>query len=158
MESYKLLAFVHVAAVVVGLGTTFAFPFLQAAAERSGVAATRFMYEAARRVENIVILPATIIIFVMGLGLIFDDNLPYKDDFPAWLMIAIPWYVATGLVWWFVQRKFADRALNTLRGVPDNAPLPSAYFEFGKKVQMVGGILGVSIIGILFLMVWKPGQ
>ncbi len=73
-------------------------------------------------------------------------------------MIAIPWYVATGLVWWFVQRKFADRALNTLRGVPDNAPLPSAYFEFGKKVQMVGGILGVSIIGILFLMVWKPGQ
>lgn len=158
MESYKLLVFLHVAAVVVGLGITFAFPFLQAAAERSGVAATRFMYEAARRVENIVILPATFIILLLGVGLIFDDNTHYKDDFPAWLMAAIPWYIATGLVWWFVARKFADRALATLQGVPDNAPLPAAYYEFGKKVQMVGGILGISILGILCLMIWKPGQ
>jgi hypothetical protein len=52
MESYKLLVFLHVAAVVVGLGITFSFPFLQAAAERSGVAATRFFHEASMRIED----------------------------------------------------------------------------------------------------------
>ncbi len=158
MESYKLLTFVHIAAVVVGMGVTFAFPFLQAAAERSGVPATRFIYEAARRVENVVILPGSIIILLMGIGLIFDDNTHYKDDFPAWLMVAIPWYVATGVLWWFVQRPLAAKALETLRGVPDNAPLPAGYLAKAKQVQMVGGILGLSIIGVLFLMVWKPGQ
>jgi len=158
MESYKLLVFLHVAAVVVGLGITFSFPFLQAAAERSGVGATRFFHEASMRIEKMVIYPAVAVIFLMGVGLIFDDNLPYKDDFPVWLMVAIPWYVGAFVLSWFVQRKNVAAAVETLRGVPDGAALPAAYTEIAKKIQMVGGILGLSVIGILFLMVWKPGQ
>lgn len=158
MDSYKLLLFLHIAAATVGLGLTFAYPFLQAAAERSGVVATRFLLQATLRIEKIAVVPGAVIVLLMGVGLIFDDGTGYKDDFPTWLMIAIPWYLAIFAVAILVQSKNVAKAIGALEGVPDNAPLPAAYVALGKKIQMVGGLLGLSIIGILFLMVWKPGQ
>jgi uncharacterized membrane protein len=57
---------------------------------------------------------------------------------------------------WFVQQASRRRSRAARRA--RNAALPAAYTEIAKKIQMVGGILGLSVIGILFLMVWKPGQ
>lgn len=156
MESYKLLLFLHILAVTVGLGVTFAFPFMQAVAERSGTTATRIALTATRKIENLVIIPGNVLLMVFGVGLIFDDGTGYKDDFPTWLMIAIPWYLAAFLAGMFIQRPLVTKALATLQGRKDER-LPGAYLPLGKRMQMVGGILGLSIVGVLFLMTWKPG-
>jgi hypothetical protein len=42
--------------------------------------------------------------------------------------------------------------------VPDSAPLPEGYKPIAMQMQIVGGLLGLSVIAIAFLMVWKPGQ
>lgn len=153
MESYRLLLFLHVLSVVVAFGVTFAYPFLQAAAERQGVETTRFVLRAIDRIEKVVVYPGSALVFLFGAGLIFDDRTGYKDDFPGWLMAAITWYILAVVVAVFVQRPNVKRAMALLEGAPDGA-LPAEYDPIGKRMQMVGGLLALSVIGIAFLMVW----
>lgn len=158
MDSYKAQLFLHVAAVVIGLGVTFVFPFLQGFAERNGVAATRFALQFGRRLERMVVWPGAALIFLFGLGLIFSDQTGYKDDFPAWLMIAITWYVVMVGVAVFVQDRALGEAIASLEGVVDGPTLPDTYAPIAKRIQIASGLVGLSVVGILFLMVWKPGE
>jgi len=154
MTGYRIMLFLHVLAVVVGLGATFAYPFLQAFAERNGVGATRFMLRFTQRLQRMVVWPGAVVVLVFGIGLTFSDELTYKDDMPVWLTIAIVWYLAAFALDVFVQRRFVADALKTLDGVADSAALPDAYVTLGKRIQMVGGVLGLTVVGIAFLMVW----
>ncbi|MEX2081649.1 MAG: DUF2269 family protein [Dehalococcoidia bacterium] len=157
-DVYRLLLFFHIGAAVLGLGVTFAYPFLQSAAERSGTGAVRFTMQMFDRLDKLVVYPAAALIVAFGVGLIFSDVTGYSDDFPVFLMVAIPLFLVTWLLSLFVQRPIYLAALRTLDGVPDDAPLPEAYGPLGQRVQMVGGLMGLTIVVIIFLMVWKPGD
>ena len=154
MDSYRILLSLHIVAVILGLGITFAYPFIQAFAEKTGVGATRFVLRWMWRTEHMVVYPGAALVAAFGIGLIFEDVTGYKDDMPTWLMIAIAWYVlAIGLAV-TVQRRNLQDALKAIEGVPDAAAFPAAYLAVSKRIQMVGGLLGLSIIGIAFMMVW----
>lgn len=154
MESYRIQVFLHITAVIVGLGITFVYPFLQGFAERRGVATTRFALEFSQRLEKIAVIPGALLTAVFGVGLIFDKHTGYKDDFPAWLMIAIGWYVLAVVVALTVQRRNVADGIKALEGAHDDQALPVEYVAISKRIQMVGGLLGLSIIGITFMMVW----
>jgi Predicted integral membrane protein (DUF2269) len=160
LTSYKLELFLHVATVIVALGVTFVYPFMQGFSERSGVAAARFSLKFGLYLEKFVVIPGAILLFIFGGLLIGNSNTPnqYKDDMPVWLMIAIVWFLAAFAVAVFVQRRNVKKALATLEGVADGPTLPDSYKPIAKQMQIVGGLLGLSVIGITFLMVWKPGQ
>ncbi|PFG73779.1 DUF2269 family protein [Tepidiforma thermophila] len=148
----------HIAPVFVGLGTTFAFPILQAAGEAQGTGVTRFAIRTTGRLETLIVKPAVVPLLLMGVGLIFDDHTGYRDDFPLWLGVAIAWFLAAFTLSSVVQRRNLSRAPQLLDGTPDDAPLPAGYLAHAPRIRVVGAILGASALGILFLMVWKPGQ
>ncbi len=158
MTAYKIQLVLHVAAVVVALGSTFSFPFLQAFGERQGVAATRLVLKATHQIENLLVIPGAVLVFVLGLGLIFDTNGPnrYKDDMPAWLTVSLVWYILTFATAVLVQRRQISAAIGTLEGVADGPELPAAYKPLSTRIQALGGLLGLSVIGIAALMLWKP--
>ena len=158
IDSYRLLVWLHVVAVIVGLGVTFVYPFLQGFAERRGVQATRFALQFSQRLETIAVWPGAALVFLFGLGLIFNDYPGYKDDMPTWLNVAVLWFLVAVAVAVFVQRRNVIAGIKALEGVPDGPNLPAAYLAVSKRLQMVGGLLGLSVIGITFLMVWKPGS
>jgi uncharacterized membrane protein len=158
MNAFKFELFIHIAAVIVGLGATFALPVMQGFAERTGVAATRFTLKFSHRLENFITIPGAIILFIFGGAMIGSDQRTYKDDMPAWLIIAIVWFIVAFLVAVFFQRRQINDGIKALEGVPDGGALPDAYLAVSKRIQMVGGLLGLSVIIIAFLMVWKPGQ
>lgn len=157
MSLLRIELFIHVAAVVVALGVTFVYPFLQAFSEKNGVAATRFALRFGERLENIVVIPGAILLFIMGLLMIANGESGFKDDMPVWLTIGIVWFLAAFAVAVFVQRKNVKAGIKTLEGVPDDAALPPEYLAVSKRMQMVGGLLGLSVICITFLMVYQPG-
>ena len=103
MASFRILLFLHIASVI-ALGATFAYPFIQALAERQGAGVTRFALQAIKRTNMYFVHPAMVLIFVFGLGLIFSDQTGYKDDMPVWLTIAIVWYLAAVGIAVFVLR------------------------------------------------------
>lgn len=158
MNSIRIELFLHVISVIIALGLTFSYPFLQAFGERSGVAATRFALRFILRMETYVVTPGAIALFIFGGLLIGNSNLPYRDDMPAWLTISVVWFLVAFAVAFFVQRRVVKQAILVLANIPDSPDLPADYVPLGKRMQMVGGLLGLSIIGIAFLMVWKPGQ
>ncbi len=156
MESYKLLLFLHIATVIVALGSTFALPFLQGFMTRQGVGPTRLYLKFTLYQDNLLVLPGGLLVFLFGLGLIFDDATGYKDDMPTWLMIAIAWFIIVPLIDWFLMRPLTKRAIAMLEGVPDTAELPAEFQPLAARAQMLGGLMGLSVVGIAFLMVWKP--
>ena len=140
------------------IGATFALPFLQAFAERSGVGATRFVMQFLARIERILVIPGSIVLTLFGVALIFDDGTGYKDDFPAWLMASITIFAVVVAVDLLIQQRQVKAAIAALDGVPDSSPLPSAYTAIGKRIQIVGGLEGLALVVITFLMTYKPGQ
>lgn len=158
MTAYKIELFLHVAGVIVVFGLTFMYPFLQAAAERSGVGATKFTLGVIHRTEKFVVIPGAVLVFVVGGMLIGSDELPYKDEMPVWLIVSIIYFLAVFAVSLFVQGPNLKKAQAVLETSADHEPLPAAYEPLGKRMQMVGGIMGFSVIVIAFLMVYKPGQ
>jgi uncharacterized membrane protein len=157
-DSYRLLLFLHIVAIIVALGSTFALPFLQGFAQRKGVGATRLVLQFDDYLGKFVITPGAVLVFLFGLGLYFNDTTGYKDSHPAWLSVSMVWFVVAFVVSLVVQRPAVLGALRALEGVADGAPLPEAYKKFAVRTQIVGGLLGLSIMGIAFLMVWKPGN
>ena len=158
MTLFKIELFFHVATVVVALGVTFVYPFLQAFAERNGVASTRFVLRFTERLENMLVFPGAALLFVFGLLLIMNDESGLKDDMPVWLTIGTVWFLAVVAVAFFVQRKNVKAGIASLEGVADNAALPAEYLAISKRMQMVGGLIGLSVLCITFLMVYKPGE
>jgi hypothetical protein len=158
MDSYKIQLFLHVAVAIVALGATFAMPFLQGWGEQRGVGATRMALEFNHYLEKVLVIPGAILLFLFGVGLIFDDATGYKDDFPVWLMIAIAWYIAAFAIAALYQRRNVNEALATLEKVEDDGDFPPAYMAASRRIQITGGFLAFSTIAITFLMVWKPGQ
>ena len=152
MASYRILLFLHIASVI-ALGATFAYPFIQAFAERQGAGVTRFALQAIKRTNTFLVYPAMALIFVFGLGLIFSDQTGYKDDMPAWLMVAIVWYLAATALAVFVLRRDTDAGIAVLEGAAAEGPLPAAYEPLQKRMQIFGGIVGVSTMGVALLMV-----
>jgi uncharacterized membrane protein len=152
----KIVLFLHIASAIVGLGGVFVLPFLQAYAERGGVGQTRFMLRFMRRLENFVILPGAILVFVFGLGALFSDD-ELRDDIPTWLDIAMGWFVLVVAGWFVLQRRTENQALASLDRSPDSAALPAGYRKLSGRMQMWMGVFGLSIVGIAFLMVYQPG-
>ncbi|MCA9824998.1 MAG: DUF2269 family protein [Dehalococcoidia bacterium] len=156
MDSYKLLLFLHVVTAIVALGSTFALPFLQGFASRQGVGAMRTYLKFTLYQDNLLVLPGAALVALFGVGLIFDDATGYKDDFPTWLMIAIAWFIVVPVIDWFLMRPLTRKAIDLLEGVPDDGEFPTSFKALESRAGMLGGLMGLSVIGITFLMVWKP--
>src|ERR1700754_3094821 len=105
------MLYLHILSAIIAMGAGFAYPFMQATAERTGVAATRFVFRGVLRVENMIVYPGAALLFVMGIGMIFSDQTGYKDDMPVWLTVAIAWYVVLVAVDVFYLRRLIVQAL-----------------------------------------------
>lgn len=158
MEGYRAEVFLHVIFVIVGLGGIFVTPMLQAVAERHSTGATRFYLAYVRRMLRIFVLPGAVIVFIVGGMLMSSDHFYGHDDPPAWLVAAIIWFVVAAVLGGIALRSTLRAAGAALEGVADSAPLPEAYRPLGVRLQVIFGLLGVSIIGIAFLMVQQPGH
>lgn len=156
MDSYDIQRFLHIAAALVGLGAAFALPLVQAVGERRGAGGARVALEIADRLEKFLIIPGAVVVLLVGVGLIFDDATGYKDDFPAWLAISIIWFLVAVVGAIVFRDRAARKALDLLEGMPDDADLPADYRPLGSQMQMVVGLLLLSIAGIALLMVWRP--
>jgi hypothetical protein len=157
VDTYKLLVFLHVATVIVALGSTFALPFLQGFMQRQGVGPMRLFLKFTLFHDTVLVLPGAVLVALFGVALIFDDVTGYSDDFPTWLMWAIAWFVLVALADVFLLRPTTKRAIEALDGVPDNGEFPEAFGPLGMRAQIIAGLMGLSVLGIAFLMVWKPG-
>ncbi len=156
-ETYKALLFVHIAAALVTFGSTFAIPILQPLAARGGVRTLRLALEFAEQLESRVVAPGSFLVIATGVAMIFSDQTGYSEDLPAWLIAAMAWALSVGILAQTVQAPNARKARALLEKVPDGDPVPQELAPIARRMRITGQALAFSTIGIMFLMVWKPG-
>jgi hypothetical protein len=161
---YQALLFLHILAMIVGFGSTFVYPFLGAEAkQRRGIEA-KALSEAGLGTAKIITTP---VIYAGGaLGLLLGIVGPW-DFGDVWLSGAIVVFLASVIFAAFVHvpnlaRMNAIIAELATTGPPPagaGGPPPGAaeLEKRGKDAARNGGILHLSLVVLLYLMIWKPG-
>jgi uncharacterized membrane protein len=148
------LLFLHIMAAIVAFGPTFTFPLIMGLARNDPphmAFAAKVIHTIASRVTKL----AAIATGILGVLLILADKLSLKDN--PWLLISLLIYAIALVFAIVVQNPNSEKMVTILSSVvPGEAPPPEVP-ELVKRLQMGGTMLGVSVIILVVLMVFKPG-
>jgi uncharacterized membrane protein len=161
-DAYKLVLVLHILCAIIGFGAVFL----------NGI----YGYQAGQRKgpEGLAIFQTNGLVsrigeyfiyavFLLGIALVLiGDNV--FDFGQTWVWLSIVIYllalgVSHGLLWPRVRRMSVLMEEMNAAGPPTGGPPPQAAEaeKLGKQLGMIGPILNLSLIVILFLMVFKPG-
>ena len=165
---YKFILLLHIISVIAGFGLTVLAPFFGAEAKkrrgREGLAI-------AEALESVIATKAEYIIYsvpIWGILLVLLSDDAWKFS-QAWISVSFVLYIAAlGIVHavHMPNIKAMNRAMAALAdGPPPGAaavgggpPPQVAELEArGKKAAMVGMLLNLLLLGVLIMMIWKPG-
>ncbi len=125
---YKIFLLIHVVAVVVAFGGNFVQPMLA----RAGNVADETFAKAALYIQ----LPALVVVFVAGMGLIGMSDEAWKFS-QTWVSLAFLVSIVAIVLQYLVSRAFKSGST--------------------KQVPMLTGGLHLMLVVAIFLMIWKPG-
>lgn len=155
MSWYTFVLFLHIALAIVAFGASFGFPilFAQAAKEPQHM---NFTLRATEAVVTRLMMPAFVVMPFLGLWLIFIS--PFEWDLwrSEWLVTSIGIYTAAFFYGALVQGPTSKRLVELTTGPPREEDRPEIE-RLSKRAQIGGAFLGVAVITIALLMVWKPG-
>lgn len=149
-----LLLFLHIMAAIVAFGPSYAFPIIMGMARKDPqhmVFGAKVIHTLSSKMTKI----GAILVGIFGILLIFAADLSLKDN--PWLLIGLLIYVIALTFSVVVQGPNSEKMVALLSSAtPGEAPGPEVA-ELGKRLQMGGTFLGLAVIVILLLMVFKPG-
>lgn len=125
---YRILLLVHLLAVVVAFGGNFIQPMLRRAGNVSD--------EAFGKAVMFIQLPAVIVLWVAGMGLVGMSDELYQLS-QTWILIALVAFLVAAVVTFLVGRAYRNGS--------------------GDKVAPLVGVLHLSLLVGVIVMVWKPG-
>jgi len=140
VSAYDVSVAVHVVAVVLAFGPTFAYPFIQLAAERRGPEALPDAFATILWISRTLAVPASVVVGATGVYQALDG--PYEFGEDRWLDAGAALYVAImALALGFL----VPRLKRAQRGAPERGPL------------VAGGVLiATLVLATTALMELKP--
>lgn len=162
VETYELSVFIHITAVVVGFGSTFAEAVMFPVAMKMGSRFLPYVHRLQLVLNQFFATPAIVIVLATGLYQVEEGNWGYGD---LWVSgtLAILAVVALINIAFFIP---VDRKLLPMieKAVSDSggrdlqlSELPEDYQRWGKLEGLLGGVTGVLLIAAIYMMVTKPG-
>ncbi|UTI64997.1 hypothetical protein NBH00_02030 [Paraconexibacter antarcticus] len=156
---YDVVVAVHVAAIVVAFGVTFAYPLIDAQVRRLSPRSLPAWHEIVATVNAKLTTPAMAVALFAGIYAAQDRHLMGK----SW--VAVPFaiiFILFGLVGAFFtpqSRKLATLAAADVAAAPGDGPVTfgAAYEAAYKRVAVVGTVAGLMVLLAIFFMVTKPG-
>ncbi|MEA2445748.1 MAG: hypothetical protein QOJ12_3040 [Thermoleophilales bacterium] len=159
VDAYSVSVFLHVAAVVVGFGSTYALAVTFPVAMTMGTRYLPYVHQLGLVLNRWFATPALVIILATGIYQVSSDGGRGWSFSDGWISGAFVILIILGgmIGGYFVpsERKLlamAERDLAT--GSPEMSP---EYTAAVKRSGMVGALAGVLILLAVFLMVTKPG-
>jgi uncharacterized membrane protein len=146
---YDVIVAVHVAAIVLAFGVTFAYPILFPFLGRNHPQALGPVHEAQERIGKFLITPAATLALITGIYLAADRDLFDR----VWVQIPMGiLIVLLGLGGAFFAPK-ERKAAELARSEPGSP----AYMAVVGQVSKVGALSSVLVLVAIFFMVAKPG-
>jgi uncharacterized membrane protein len=157
---YEFSLAVHVAAAVIGFGSTFTYPVIQIVAERRDPRALPFAMAAILAISSFVAVPATAVVGVTGIYQLASGPYGLED---AWAATGLALYVAIMLVAVLYlapcYRRAEREAQRMVAGVgaDEAVVLSPAYRAATRRTAIVGSGVGTAVLATVVLMELKPG-
>jgi hypothetical protein len=157
IELYDVVVFVHVTAVVVSFGATFAYPFFQAVVERSSPRSVPAMFRAMHTTSRFLVVPGARVVLAAGIYLTIE-----RWDFGQ-LFVIVGLFVVVVVI--ILGATFFDRhesraielsQRDVAAAGAGDVVLSDEYWEVSKRITRVGMLASLLILVAVFFMVVKP--
>lgn len=160
VNAYNISIFIHVSAVVVGFGSTFAEAITFPVAMKLDARHLPYVHRLGVAINRWLATPALVVIIVTGFYQVSKGHWSLGDGWiSATLAIAV---VLGGLngAYFIPEDKrlqaMAERDLAAGAGIP-TVPMSDEYQRRARIEGMVGSFAGLLVIAAVFLMITKPG-
>ena len=160
VTSYDFSVFLHVTAVVVGFGATFAesitFPVAMTMDKRH----LPYVHRLQRAINQWFAGPAMLVILATGFYQVSDHDWDLGDTWLSWTLTIVV-VIAAILGGYFIpeDRKLQTMAERDIAAAPAGGEITMSdeYLRRSRREGIVGGITGLLIVIAIYLMVTKPG-
>jgi uncharacterized membrane protein len=155
MSLYELSLFIHVGAVVVGFGATFAEALLFPVAMKAGVRHLPYVHQVQLAINQRLASPGLLLIILNGIYQTIEGDWEFGSFWiSATFAIAIVVGGINGAYFIPTDRRLAARAQ---REIDETGDVSDDYRRAARTEGIVGAVTGLLIIAAVFLMVTKPG-
>jgi uncharacterized membrane protein len=155
MSLYEISVFVHVSAVVVGFGATFAEAIMFPVAMKAGVRHLPYVHQLQLAINQRMAGPALGLIILTGIYQTIDADWGFGSFWiSATFLIVIVLGGINGAYFVPTDRKLAVQAQKELDETGD---VSEDYRQKARTEGIVGAIAGLLILAAVFMMVVKPG-
>ena len=156
LTAYDIGLWLHISAVVVGFGATFAESVTFPVAMRMDKRHLPYVHELQLTINRYLTGPALAIVLLTGLFLVGDSEVWDLGD--PWVSATIGILIVLGALngAYFIP---ADKRLGTMaaRELESGGDLSEEYQRRSRAEGFVGALAGILIIVAIFLMTVKPG-
>lgn len=162
VTSYDFSVFLHVTAVVIGFGSTFAEAVMFPVAARMSPRHLPYVHRLQLVINQYFATPAILVVAATGIYQMSEGGWDYGD---LWVSgtIAILILVALINVAFFipVDRRLAPLIEKEVADLGDGeiqlSQLSPEYVRLGKMEGALGAVTGILLVAAIFLMTTKPG-
>jgi uncharacterized membrane protein len=155
--TYDYSLALHITAVVVGFGTTFAESIVFPVAMKMDRRHLPYVHRLQRTINTWFVLPALLVVLATGFYQVSDRDWDMGD---AWLSISLALVAVIAVVnlAYFIpeDRRLEPMVVRDL-GPAGDGELSDEYQSRARREGIFGALTGVALIAIIFLMVTKPG-
>jgi uncharacterized membrane protein len=162
VSTYQLSLFLHITAVMVGFGATFAEAIMFPVATKAGVRHLPYVHRLQLAINTWLATPALVIVIVTGLYLVGKG--PWGFD-QSWVSGGFAIVIVVGglLGAYFIptDRRLAPMVAGEIEAAGDGeialSDLSDEYRRAGRIEGIVGTVTGLLLVVAVYLMVTKPG-
>jgi hypothetical protein len=154
---YDLGLFVHVAAVVVAFGPTFAYPFFQATVERLSPRSVPAMFSAMHASSRYLVAPGLLVVLASGVYLTIE-GWDFDEPFVlVGLSIVVALIILGPTFFDRHEARLIELSERDVRSVgAGEIQLSEEYWRVSKRFSRVGAAASVLVVVALFFMTVKP--
>ena len=146
---YTLLKFIHIAAAITAVGSNITYGVWNALGARQPVH-VGFALKGIKFLDDRIANPAYGLLFLTGLVLVFVGHWSITS---LWIIVAIVLFVAIAVIGLAV---FSPLLKDQIRLADAGDTSSPEFTRLSSRSRILGPILGILVIGILVMMVFKP--
>jgi uncharacterized membrane protein len=154
--------FLHITAVMVGFGATFAEAIMFPVAMRVGVRHLPYVHRLQLAINQWLALPALVVVVATGIYQVTEADYDFGDFWiSGTLTIVIVLGIILGAYFIPTDRRLAPMVEGEIAALGDReikiSDLSAEYQRRGRMEGIIGTVSGILLIAAVYLMVTKPG-
>jgi hypothetical protein len=155
---YEVALAIHIMAVVIAFGVTFAYPIMFAVAAKVDQRSLPLMHRVEYTIERTLINPGLLLVVIAGAYLASKGHY-WSDFFVQWgLGAAIVIGALVGAVMIPTAKRAEAAARRDLQTGAETATLSAEYQALVRRLQIVGSFLSVLVLVTIFFMTTHLGS